>query len=218
MIYRRHKYGYEFRRIYLGEGEWTILDQQDYYRFGGFKWSFMGNRGKVYAVRSTRIKKDKIKILPLHREIMKPRKGFVVDHKNCDSLDNRRANLRLATRAQNSYNRRKIKNATSKYIGVSFDKQKKKWQVQIRRKEKNIWLGRFKSEIEAARAYDEAAKKYHGEFARLNFPPPPFCFTPAFAFDKKAAGASPGYAKRDAGVFATLREGRRGKLWRRWRG
>ena len=131
MLYRRYKYGYAFRRIYLGEVEWTTVEPADYYRFGGFKWSFMGNRSKVYAVRSTRIKKDKIKILPLHREIMKPRKGFVVDHKNCDSLDNRRANLRLATRAQNSYNRRKIKNATSKYIGVSFHKMKKKWQAQI---------------------------------------------------------------------------------------
>ena len=170
MVYRKQKYGYSFRRIYLGEGLWTILDQEDYYRYGSFKWSFMGNRGKIYAVRGIRIGKEKITILPLHREIMKPPKRRIVDHKNGDSLDNRRANLRLATRAQNSYNCRKRKNTTSKYIGVSFDKPTKDWAVQIKHKGKHIWIGRFKSEVEAARAYDKVAKKYRGEFARLNFP------------------------------------------------
>jgi len=172
MWYRRRKFGYPFRRIYLGEGVWTILDQQDYYRYGSFKWSFMGHRGKIYAVRGIRVGKEKLTILPLHREIMKPPKRRVVDHKNGDSLDNRRANLRLATRAQNSYNCRKRKNTTSKYIGVSFDKPTKDWEVQIKHKGKHHWIGRFKSEVEAAKAHDKAAKKYHGEFARLNFPEP----------------------------------------------
>jgi hypothetical protein len=67
-------------------------------------------------------------------------------------------------------NRRKKKNTTSQFVGVNFYKPSKKWDSRITHQGKRIKLGRFVSEIEAARAYDEAAKKYYGEFARLNFP------------------------------------------------
>jgi hypothetical protein len=80
-------------------------------------------------------------------------------------------NLRVATRRQNTCNRRKTKSKTSsQYIGVYFDKYSQLWAAKIKYMDKTIWLGRFKSEIDAARAYDRAAIKYHGEFARLNFP------------------------------------------------
>jgi hypothetical protein len=66
-------------------------------------------------------------------------------------------------------NRRKTKiKTTSQYIGVSLEKSRGLWVTTIRNNNKSIWLGRFNSEIDAAKAYDEAAKKYHGEFARLN--------------------------------------------------
>ena len=68
-------------------------------------------------------------------------------------------------------NRRKKKNTSSRYICVNFYKPSKKWDCRITHKGKRIKIGRFETEIEAARAYDEAAKKYYGEFARLNFPP-----------------------------------------------
>ncbi|MGB7582952.1 MAG: AP2 domain-containing protein [Sedimentisphaerales bacterium] len=172
MVYRRRKYGYDFRRIYLGEGEWTILDQQDYYRLGNFKWWLKGFKTKCYAFRTSKLGPMKTRFVSLHREIMNPPKGLVVDHRNGDGLDNRRANLRLATHSQNMINRPKTKSkTTSKFVGVNFDKSRNKWAAKIHYENKKIWLGRFDSEIDAAKAYDEAAIKYHGEFARLNFTP-----------------------------------------------
>jgi hypothetical protein len=95
---------------------------------------------------------------------------LLVDHRNCDSLDNRKANLRFASHTENGQNRRKRKNATSRFLGVWWDKSKGLWESRIVYNKKRIFLGYFDSEIEAAKAYDEAAKKYFGEFARLNFP------------------------------------------------
>jgi hypothetical protein len=171
MVYRRYKYGFPFRRIYLGEGLYTIVDPEDYYRYGHMKWCLGAHRARPYAVCGVRQKDGSIKTESLHRIIKKPRKGLVVDHWNNNSLDNRKSNLRSATHAQNSYNREKRKNATSKYIGVSFDKQTKKWRVKIKLRGKDRCIGRFKREIDGAHAYDRAALKYRGRFARLNFPP-----------------------------------------------
>ena len=177
MMYRRWKYGYFFRRIYLDEGLWTILDEKDYYRYAGFKWCIGGDEGKFYAVRGQRIGPDDLKIVRLHRLIMDAPKGLLVDHENGDSLDNRRSNLRLATHSQNQCNRRKRKNTSSRFRGVYFRKENRKWAAFISVAGKKIFLGYFDSEIQAAKTYDEAAGKYRGEFARLNFPnpTPPHC-------------------------------------------
>ncbi len=169
--YRRQKYGYTYRRIPLGEGKFTLVDPPDYYRFNIFNWSAIGEGDNFYAVRCVNGPKKGMKAARLHREIMNAPAGVLVDHKNNDSLDNRRDNLRLATRRQNTYNRRKTKSkTTSRFRGVSFKKQNSRWVAQIQYKGKGIWLGYFESEEEAARAYDRAALKYHGEFASLNFP------------------------------------------------
>ena len=93
MVWRRHKYGYDYRRIYLGEGEWTIVDQQDYYRLCNFKWHVNGTNGKFYAVRQIKVDNKHTKRMYLHREIMNAPKGMLVDHKDGNSFDNRRANL-----------------------------------------------------------------------------------------------------------------------------
>ena len=174
MVYRRWKHGYEYRRIYLSDGEWTILDQQDYCRCREFKWFIKGNGSKVYALRSFKIGPKKTKMAAMHREIMNAPKGKIVDHKNGDSLDNRRANLRFATQSQNLANAIRDKSkASSRFTGVYLNKaREKKWHVGIRYQGKKVFLGRFDNEIDAAKAYDEAAKKYYGEFARLNFPEP----------------------------------------------
>lgn len=170
MIYRKIRYGCAFRRIPLGEGKYVIVDPEDYYQFGCFRWSDMGGSRNIYAGRTTRDKKGKIRLVALHKEIMKPPRGRVVDHRYGNSQDNRRANLRIATVLQNACNRGKKMKATSKYIGVSYDKQTKKWGVKIKHRGKHRWIGRFKREIDAALAYDRAALKYRGEYARLNFP------------------------------------------------
>jgi len=169
LVFRLLRYGYTFRRIYLSEDAWTILDWQDYYRFAGFKWEINGGHNKFYAVRNVIVDSSRTTTVCLHRLIMNAPKGLVVDHINGDSLDNRRANLRLATHSQNQCNKRKRKNTSSQFIGVFFNKKRRSWWSQIRVNGKSLWLGCFDSEIDAAKAYDAAAKKYHGEFARLNF-------------------------------------------------
>jgi hypothetical protein len=97
-----------------------------------------------------------------------------IDHVNRNTLDNQRANLRAASRSQNGANSKKRvfrgQIATSIYKGVSWYKRQKKWIASIREDDKLRFLGYYSSEEDAARAYDTAATRIHGEFARLNFP------------------------------------------------
>jgi hypothetical protein len=93
-----------------------------------------------------------------------------VDHKDGDGLNNRRNNLRVATQAQNSKNRGKRRRCSSSpYIGVWWHKRIGKWQVGIGTNYTITHLGYFDDPIDAARAYDAAARLLHGEFARVNF-------------------------------------------------
>jgi len=169
-LYRRRKYGYSYRRIYLGQGEFALVEPPDYYLLKNYVWYLSGNGKEFYAFRNIKIARGKIKIVSMHRQIMDFPEGLLVDHKNNNTLDNRRENLRLATHSQNACNRSKIRKRTSsKFIGVYFEKRTGRYTSKIRIKGKRLWLGRFKSESDAARAYDKAARKYHGEFAKLNF-------------------------------------------------
>jgi hypothetical protein len=201
LTYRKFRYGYPYRRIYLGEGYWTILDLEDYYRLRKYKWIVGGKDGKFYAMRGVKVSEREIKLICMHREIMSapPRWSFkskskeffdsnrlkktqtesgstlrselLVDHRNRNSLDNRRANLRWATASQNSYNREKTSSkSSSKYRGVTFNKRRNKWYARIKVNRKTIFLGSYTDEQNAAKAYDLAALMYYHEFAHLNFP------------------------------------------------
>jgi hypothetical protein len=171
LLYRRRRFGWPFRKIPLGESLFTIVDPDIFYRLNTYHWSARRNSNCIYAVRFLNDLGQKPKIISMHREILNPRKGLLVDHKNRNTLDNRRDNLRLATHSQNQFNKAKTsKKTSSRFVGLYLEKSSRLWATKLSHHGKSIWLGRFKSETAAAKAYDAAAKKYRGEFARLNFP------------------------------------------------
>jgi hypothetical protein len=172
LLYRGLCYGYAFRRIPLSRGKYALVDPADYDRLIEHKWHTVGARGTFYAVRNTgqRIGEKRI-VLKMHRAVLKVPDGMFVDHINHNGLDNRRANLRPATQAQNARNRRKVHggNYHSKYRGLTWYKHQKQWAVRIMVNRQAKFIGYFDDERDAAKAYDTAAKKYHGRFAALDF-------------------------------------------------
>lgn len=107
----------------------------------------------------------------LHRVLLDVPAGLVTDHINGDRLDNRRANLRICTQAQNLANGRSHSDSRSKYRGVSWKAREGSWRAQISiGGQRSRFLGQWPTEEDAALAYDQAAREQYGEYARLNFP------------------------------------------------
>ena len=104
----------------------------------------------------------------MHRVILNPPLDMECDHVDGDGLNNTRGNLRLCTKSQNQQNKRKREGCSSQYKGVTWDKSRDKWGAKIFLQGKCYNLGRFNDEREAARTYNEAAKRMFGEFANLN--------------------------------------------------
>ena len=172
LLYRCIRFGYYFRRIPLTQGKFAIVDPDDFDWLNKYKWQAHKNASTFYAKRHTRIgERAKTSSVCMHRKIINAPDNLVVDHINYNGLDNRKANLRLATRRQNSLHVIRTMNpGSSKYKGVSWHTHKKRWGAQITNNGKTRFLGYFTDEIEAAKVYDCAARKYHKDFAALNFP------------------------------------------------
>ncbi len=155
------------KEISLTQGATAIVDDDDYERLSKHRWCVTKGNGGLYAAR-----RDGKKIVFMHNVILgvTPTPGYTVDHANRNTLDNRRSNLRFCTTSQNKANSgpRGSWKKYSDFRGVTFDKRRGLWAAQIRINGKQCNIGRFPEEIEAARAYDAAAKKAFGEFAQLN--------------------------------------------------
>jgi len=152
----------------------VLIDEQDTDVAGPWKWRVTHN-GYVYRNSWGAVQ---VKIY-LHRAIMRvthASREVEVDHINHDKLDNRRENLRLCTRSLNNAARLgNRKRKYSDYRGVTYAKSKKTkpWKAQIGYRGKNVNIGRYKTEEEAAKSYDKEARRLFGEFARPNFPDEP---------------------------------------------
>jgi hypothetical protein len=188
LLYRKLRYGYPFRRIKLTRGLYAKVDPEDYPRLARYKWYATSSKNnKIYAERTVWCRGRKKRNILMHREVLfgtNPKSEFLkpkqtqnsndknskllVDHINGDGLDNRKANLRTATPRQNAWNSRAY--GKSRYKGIWQVKETGKWCARIKVNGKVRNLGRFSDEVEAAKAYDRAARKMCGEFARFNFP------------------------------------------------
>jgi hypothetical protein len=142
---------------------YALIDDEDYEIVSKHIWC-LDNEG--YAS-TTILENGNVKKIRMHRLIL----GYPssrIDHQNHNSIDNRRSNLRLATHQQNARNRGPTKANTSGYKGVHLRRDTNRYQAFIKVEGKRLTLGCFKIAEEAAKAYNKAALKYHGEFAYLN--------------------------------------------------
>jgi hypothetical protein len=179
LLYRRLRYGYPFRRIKLTQGKFAIVDPEDYAWLSQYKWYARKSGQVYYAGRSFNINGRKFNP-QMHREIILRhcpnarslrQYDLVIDHINNNGLDNRKVNLRIVTQKQNCWNSRaKFASRSSCYKGVSWCSRTRKWVSKISVAGKSVHLGYFDNEIDAARAYDTAAKKHRGQYAYLNSP------------------------------------------------
>lgn len=150
------------REIALTRGLVALVDDEDVACLDGYRWCVMGDeRRGLYAVTTQH------RAQYMHRLIMKPPAGFEVDHISRDSLDNRRANLRICTRAENMRNRSYTRKSPG-LRGTAAHGNKYRAQITVNRKQ--LYLGLFETEAAAGQAYDRAAVEHFGEFAILNFP------------------------------------------------
>lgn len=156
------------RKLTTSNGFEVLVDDEDYERLSQYNWYATGDKHTHYAIRRE-YANGKQKNIRMHRELMNPPEGKVVDHINGNGLDNRKENLRVCLQSQNCRNARKYE-ASNRYIGVTYLKTKDKWQANGNMDGKQVYLGIFDCEIAAARARDAYVRQHYGEFAKFNFP------------------------------------------------
>lgn len=156
------------KKIKLTQGKFAQVDNSDYPWLNTWKWYAQKDYNTFYALR-TIYTEGKKKVISMHRLIMDTPDNMLCDHQDRNGLNCQRHNMRNATPSQNSRNTTSRLNATSKYLGVSWVKSKRKWIAQIKLNHRSIHIGAFLIEKDAAIAYDKAALEHFGEFANLNF-------------------------------------------------
>jgi hypothetical protein len=151
----------------LTQGFFAIIDASDAEKVGQHNWCAAKCSGKFYAYRCRKVGENYAsKMIAMHRYILGVVGRDHVDHVNSDTLDNRRANIRPATRSENMMNVGLCSRNSSGFKGVSWNKSVEKWQAQIIAKGKWHNLGLHLTKEDAAQAYEKAAERLHGKFAR----------------------------------------------------
>jgi hypothetical protein len=157
-----------YRFIPLTQNQNAIVDAADFEWLS--QWNWVANWNPLaqcfYAMRTA----PNHLFIAMHRQILGCTKSEEADHRNHNTLDNRRKNIRKCSPSQNQANRRIQRNNTSGFCGVSWNKRNSKWRVRVVVNRKEIHVGTFNSAEEGGHAYDIAATKYFGPFAHLNFP------------------------------------------------
>lgn len=150
--------------IPLTKGHFAIIDDCDFERVSQYSWYSVLGHKTHYAWTTINGKR-----VAMHRFLLGiTEPNIQCDHINGRGYDNRRGNIRACTRAENQRNQGANKRNTSGFKGVSWNTRERRWRAQIKVNGKRIHLGHFISVVEAAKAYNEAAIKYHGEFANIN--------------------------------------------------
>ena len=155
------------KEIILTRGDVALVDDEDYEYLSQWNWTSNISRSKRYARRHL----GNRKYVSMHKVLINSGVNIEVDHIDGDGLNNQKLNLRVCTHIQNMQNGIIKVNNKSGYKGVSWYKNYGKWLSRIVVNKKKVFLGYFEFEdvIDAALAYDTAARKYFGEFARTNF-------------------------------------------------
>ncbi len=187
-------------KVPLTRGKFAIVDDADAELVSKYRW-FCLNVG--YAARQVRIDGKEVTQM-MHRLLLGAADDQLVDHINHDTLDNRRANLRLCTRTDNQRNQKRNSKNTTGHKGVSYDKRRNKFTASIHISGKQIHLGRFASVEDAAKAYEDAAARHFGEFSYSHS----VAAAPSVSVvDDMAVTGRPTYSSRYRGVSWRKRAG-----------
>lgn len=152
------------KQISLTQGKVAIVDDEDFEWLNQWKWCARKDGPRWYVMR----RNCERELVQMHRFILNPQAHLETDHRNGNGLDNRRCNLRSCTRSQNSMNSKKRTGCTSQFKGICWRQDTRKWRARIQFNDKRHNLGCFDNELKAAKAYNKAASRLFGEFARLN--------------------------------------------------